>query len=171
MFNIPSDQIGVINSDLTIYSLPCGMFTTFFISYIFEIFGRKMTIFISYFLTALLYLAIPYTAPSIAWLTVIRCLIGVTLAAPFSHPLIPDYVKRTSRGAAVALGGVGMVVGEVLSMGILFNITKNMSFYSAFLIASSVVLMFSILFLFIIKDPNFETMRTDSRSQHNFRTL
>jgi sugar phosphate permease len=93
------------------------------------------------------------------------------MAAPISHPLIPDYVKRNSRGAAIAISGVGLVFGEVLSMGILFNLTKNMSFYSAFAIAALLIFMFSILFLFIIKDPDFEMIRTDSKSKHNFRTL
>lgn len=171
MFNAPIDQIGTITSNLTIYSLPCSIITTFFVSYIFEIIGRRVTIFISFLLTAVLYFIIPYTAPSIEMLIIIRCLIGVTMAAPISHPLIPDYVKRNSRGAAIAISGVGLVFGEVLSMGILFNLTKNMSFYSAFAIAALLILMFSILFLFIIKDPDFEMIRTDSKSKHNFRTL
>jgi hypothetical protein len=40
-----------------------------------------------------------------------------------AHPLIPDYVVRKSRGKAVALTGVGLVLGEVFSMGILFKFT------------------------------------------------
>ena len=89
------------------------------------------------------------------------------MAAPLAHPLIPDYVKRNSRGAAIAIQGVGLVFGEVLSMGVLFNLTKNMSYFSAFAIAGSLVLAFSIFFYFAIKDPDFTVIRTDSRSKHN----
>ena len=58
----------------------------------------------------------------------LRCAIGITMSAPIAHPLIPDYVVRNCRGKAVALSGCGVVIGEVFSMGILFNFTKTMTF-------------------------------------------
>ena len=159
MFNAPADQIGTLTSQLTTYSLPFSIVMTFFVSYLFEIIGRRLTIFFSYLLTAGIFFLIPYTAPSFNWLLTLRVLIGVTMAAPISHPLIPDYVKRNSRGAAIAIAGVGFVFGEVISMGILFNLTKNMSYFSAFAIVATVILMFSILFFFIIVDPDFDNIR------------
>ena len=35
MFNVPSDEVGQIASDLTIYSIPFSMVATFFVSYIY----------------------------------------------------------------------------------------------------------------------------------------
>ena len=44
-------------------------------------------------------------------------------------------------------------MGEVFSMGVLFNLTKSMNFYDAFSVASAVLVVFIIIFMFIIKEP------------------
>lgn len=130
--------------------MPGTIITTLLVGYIYELFGRKMTIFVSYILSGIVYLSFPYTAPDYNMLIIARCILGVTIAAPLAHPLIPDYIKRSSRGKAVALCGVGAVLGEVFSMGVLFNLTKSMNFYTAFRIASGLILLFAIyLFIFI----------------------
>lgn len=105
------------------------MVTTFLVSYMYEIWGRRLTLVVSYVLTAIFYYLIPYSAPNYNTLLFLRCLIAITMSAPLSHPLVADYVKRASRGTAVALAGVGIVLGEVFSMGILFNLTKSMSYH------------------------------------------
>ena len=163
MFQIGADEIGTVTSDLTIYSIPFQMVTTFFVSYLFELWGRKKTLFFSYFLTALVYFLIPYSAPHFYMLVILRCLIGVTMSAPIAHPLIADYVKRRSRGKAIALAGVGIVTGEVFSMGVLFNLTKSMDYFQAFSIASSLIFAFAFFFLFAIKDPNLDQLREKVR--------
>ena len=142
------------------------MITTFFVSYAYELLGRKITIFTSFFLTSIIFFAIPYTAPDYGWLMVARCAIGVTMAAPLSNPLIADYIKRASRGKAVALNGIGFVFGEVISMGVLFNLTKNMSYYSAFAITSLLIFAFSIYFLVTVRDPSLIKLRA-TKSRHS----
>lgn len=165
MFNIDESKIGQITSDLTVYSLPFSMITTFLISYVFEILGRKLTLFISFFLTSILYYLIPYTAPNYNYLIIVRCLIGVTMAAPISHPLVADYVKIDSRGKATALIGCGMVLGEVTTMGVIFNYTKNMTFFKAFKTVSLIILGFSFYYLIFIKDPNMKNLRKGIKSK------
>lgn len=166
MFNVPSERIGQVSSDLTIYSLPFSMVSTFFVSYIFEIFGRKITLFMTFFLTSIIYFFVPYTAPSLNLLIVLRILIGVTMSAALSHPLIPDYVKASSRGKAVAFAGLGLVIGEVFSIGVLFTLTKSLNFYDAFAIASFLIFLWSIYLLLQIKDPNIEKIM-----DHNKRRI
>lgn len=151
----------MVASELTIYSIPFSMATTVLVGYAYEILGRKLTIFWSYFLTGLIFIAIPYTAPNYVCMAMLRCAIGVTMAAPMAHPLIPDYVVRKSRGKAVALTGVGLVVGEVFSMGVLFKYTMSMSYKNAFLIAGSFVIFLSFVFFIIIKDPCMERIREE----------
>jgi len=107
MYNIPDSEIGSKTSWLTIYSLPFSLVTTPFISFSFELLGRKMTLTMSYLLTAVVFFFIPYTSPSFAMLALMRCLIGVSMAAPLAHPLINDYVRKGSRGKAIALNGLG----------------------------------------------------------------
>jgi len=120
MFNIPRESIGRVASEVTIWSLPFGLVTTWLISYSFEILGRKLTLFLSFASTAVIYFCLPHTAPSYVWLVILRCAIAVTMAGPISHPLVADYVHSKSRGRAVGLCGVGLVMGEVGAMGVLF---------------------------------------------------
>ena len=91
------------------------------------------------------------------------------MSAPLAHPLIPDYVKRSSRGKAIALSGLGFVMGEVLSMGVLFNVTKSMSYQSAFTVAALVLGVFAFFFLFAIKEPDMDTLRSRAFSRHSER--
>ena len=137
------------------------MIATACCGYIFEMLGRRWTLFLSYFLTAGLFFAIPYAPPSFALLILCRCMIGVTMAAPLANPLIPDYVIKSSRARAIAMCGVGAVLGEVFSMGVLFNFTKSMTFENAFLVAGSFVLFCSFVILFLIKDPDMKNLRKD----------
>ena len=85
----------------------------------------------SYLLTAFVYIVFPYTAPNYLFLIIVRCIIGVTMAGPISNPLINDYVHRKYWGKAVALNGIGIIVGEVGAMLLNFA-TTNVSYYAAF---------------------------------------
>jgi len=159
MFNIPKESIGRTASELTVYSLPFGLLMTGLISYAFEILGRKWTLFLSFATTALIFFGLPHTAPHYALLVVARCAIGVTMAGPVSHPLVADYVHTKSRGRAIALSGVGLVMGEVAAMGGLFNLTKSMNFYDAFAVAALVIGGFAIFCLVAIADPDLKNLR------------
>lgn len=139
---------------------------TFLNSYLFEIVGRKVTIFLSFLLTACLYFLVPYTAPDINLLIAARCMIGVTMAAPLAHPLIADYVKRNSRGKAIALSGLGIVLGEVFSMGVIFNMTKSMNYFDAFTITAAIIFVFSLFFLYAVEDPKLDEIRNQSESRY-----
>lgn len=139
---------------MTIYSLPFSLITTFFISYAFELLGRKLTIALSYFLTGIIYVIIPYTKPHFWFLAVMRCLIGVTMSAPIANPLINDYIRKDSRGKAIAINGLGGVCGEVMAMGVLLRLSKNMSYEKAFSITGIIIILFSAYFSIFIKNPN-----------------
>lgn len=81
-FDIDKKVIGQKVAELTIYSLPVSMITTFFISYIFEILGRRNTLCLSYFFTAIVLFIFPRTAPHYNYLILMRCLIAMTMSAP-----------------------------------------------------------------------------------------
>ena len=42
-----------------------------------------------------------------------------------SNPLINDYIKKDSRGKAVAVMGIGVLAGECFSVIVLFGLTKK----------------------------------------------
>lgn len=101
---------------------------TLMVSYAFDILGRKWTIFLSFFFTSLIFIYIPYTAPSLPLFYACRCAIGLTMSAPVAHPLLADWVTRKSRGKGLALMGIGIIIGNIYTMAVLFNFTKNMDF-------------------------------------------
>jgi MFS family permease len=71
------------------------------IGYIFDMFGRKYTIFISFIIAALLLIALPFTAPDIfPWLLIVKIGLDMTVTAPLAQPFVTDYVKVDSRGRA-----------------------------------------------------------------------
>lgn len=153
-FHISNQEKGQINSNLVTFSIPFTVFMTAIVSYAFEIIGRKWTLFLSFFMTSLVLIYIPYTSPSLTLLYACRCTIGLTMAAPVAHPLLVDWVEKQSRGKGLALMGIGTLLGNIYAMGILFNFTKDMNFKSAFLIAGLNIMIVSFVLLFMIKDPD-----------------
>lgn len=143
------------------------MMFTCITSYVYELMGRKWTIFLSFISSAAIMVAFPYSSPDMDMLLTLRCFLGVTMCAPMAHPLIPDYIKRNSRGKAIAVSGVGLVLGEVFSIGVLFNQTKTMTYYNAFLVAGAVVALFGAFLFFVIKDPNLKQIRGGAMSKHS----
>lgn len=57
---------------------------------------------------------------------------------------------------------IGVVLGEVLSMGILFRLTSDMVPWLAFATCGCVGLTFSFCFLFMIKEPQ---LRSDEKKE------
>ena len=74
-------------------------------------------------------------------------------AACLSNPLINDYVKKESRGKALALAALGVACGEAFGMSVLFGNTKQMEMEQAFTIISLAVLVMILPFLCIVKEP------------------
>ena len=75
------------------------------------------------------------------------------MTGPASSPLLADYIHKDALGKASALIGIGFVLGEVMSMGILFKVTSSMSHNNAFLTVALVSLAFACVFLVIVKEP------------------
>jgi len=70
-----------------------------------------------------------------------------------TNPLLADYVHKESLGKAASFIGLGYIIGEVLTMGVLFNITANMSFEMSFLLVAVLGAGFSVGFLFMVTEP------------------
>ena len=153
-FDVSEDKLGGISSTLVMVGFPGAMLGTFAAGYLFDIVGRRFTLFVSFLMGACLLFTIPYTAPDVfPWLIIVRMGITLFLSAPASNPLPADYVHKDHIGKAATLIGIGFVIGEVLSMGILFNITKSFTAYSAFMIVAIIGAVCSTFFLFLVKEP------------------
>lgn len=91
-FGIEPENIGRICARITVYSLPFSIAMTFLSSYLYEILGRKITIFASFLSTTIVLFLFPYTAPNYNYLVIVRIFLGVTMAPLLAHPLIADYI-------------------------------------------------------------------------------
>ena len=125
-FFINQEGIGVANSKVLFSACAMSLIFTPATGYLFDLFGRRIPLLIALLGSILLTFLIPHTAPSFPWLCFVRSLIGLCNTILMGSPLIADYVKKESRGRAVALATVGMLVGEVFSVVVLVNLTAGM---------------------------------------------
>ena len=165
MYNIPKEKMGTVTSNIVVYSQPFVILALSFVSYAFELFGRKITLFCSYFVTGILFFILPHTSPSYGWLLVVRIGFGIFMAAPMAHPLVADYVHRDSRGKAVVLAGIGIVIGEIFSIS-LFKITVRMglNFFQQFYLMGCIVIAMSIYVYKNLKDPDLAKLQSSLSS-------
>ena len=64
-FDVEESKIGRTSSTLVLLGFPGAMVGTFMAGYLFDILGRRLTLFLSFFLSSCCLLAIPYTAPNV----------------------------------------------------------------------------------------------------------
>ena len=67
-FNVPKDKLGVIASQLSLWGFPFAIIGTLVNGYIFDIVGRRLTLFIAFSLESILTFLIPYTPPHLIYL-------------------------------------------------------------------------------------------------------
>lgn len=97
-FNVSEDEIGRVSNDMVFYPQILMLFYYPMSGHLFELIGRRALIIISFFLTSIMTILIPYTAPSTyGWLMVVVIVRGLSVAGPLSNPLTSDYVRRNSR--------------------------------------------------------------------------
>lgn len=72
--------------------------------FVFDIFGRRITVFVSVFGGALVLLIAPLGAPDVSpFVYIIRGVYVIFTIGSSVHPLVNDYVQKESRGKASAL--------------------------------------------------------------------
>ena len=153
-FDINEEKLGSISSTLVLAGFPGAIGGPFSAGYLFDIMGRKITLFSAFLLGSVFVFVIPYTSPSVfPGLLMARMMITTCLSAPNSNPLLADYIHKDAIGKAAALIGLGYVIGEVIAMAILFKVTKPMSEYNAWMTVAIVGAVSSIFFLFLVKEP------------------
>ena len=138
------------------------MVATFFVGYVYDIVGRRWTLYLSFMISSTLMFFIPHMAPVVLPnLLLLRMAIAVFLVPPIASPLVADYLQKDAIGKGAALIGIGFIIGEILSMGVLFNITKNMTPNSAFLTVAIIGNVLALVFLFVIREPLLRSREKD----------
>jgi hypothetical protein len=62
-------------------------------------------------------------------------------------------MQRESIGKGTSINGIGLIIGEVLSMGVLFRLTANMSNKMAFSVATVVVMLLTLAVTTMVTEP------------------
>lgn len=155
-FNVAADRIGWATAVLVFLAQPFNIFSAVFAGYIYDIFGRRLTIFITLAVSSFLMAATPWTEPSFMWLVILKCVASFFIMIPICNPLCADYISREAVGRGVSINGVGAIMGEVLSMGVLFRITAEMNEKVAFGTAGGSCLVLSCIIGLMVSErsPN-----------------
>lgn len=165
-FNVDPAKVGEVAGQLISYSLPPAVISTFFVGYLYDILGRRLTLFFSFTITSILMIFIPHMAPVIfPNLMCLRAAISVTIVPPIACPLVGDYLAKDTIGKGAALVGIGFIVGEILSMGVLFTVTKHMEPNAKFLTVAVVGIFLASFFLVIVKEPLLRKKEKDISSE------
>lgn len=151
-FNVSNDRIGRVTSNLMFVATLTALIGVMVAGYLYDLFSRKALITIYFFFLAGLLFLLPRTAPNVPFLVCVRALIQLFGSICLSHPLIMDYVKKESRGKAIALASLGVMSGEVFGMAVLFGYSKQMEANQAFFITSIVIFVMAIPFVYIVTD-------------------
>ena len=93
---------------------------TFMSGYVYDIFGRRFSIFFMLILGGLSLALIPLAAPSHFGWTICILMVNMFTGPLASHPLIQDYVEKDSYGKAQAFSIMGMSLGVIISLSVLF---------------------------------------------------
>jgi hypothetical protein len=74
--------------------------------------------------------------------------------SPLSNtPLIQDYAEKESYGKAQALSMMGLSLGVIFSLSVLFEYTKNLDPQISWGILSMSMVIFGLFMLFMIEEP------------------
>ena len=107
----------------------------------------------SILLSSLAMAGIPWTAPSLVpWLFVVKCTSAFVVNIPVSHPLCADYLDKSSIARGAAINSLGAILGEVLSMGVLFRLTADMGEKEAFGVAAGVSFIAGLIIFTMVTD-------------------
>ena len=125
-FNISSADIGYISNDIIFYSMIFQIIASLTVGYLYDIFGRQVTLFFLFFIGSLAVFLVPLASPEVVpWVYLLRSLYAIFYAGVISHPLINDFVMRDSRGKAIALQNLGYVMGELINIVVVVSIVQR----------------------------------------------
>ena len=155
-FDISEGEQGRVIAKINTVALIAMLGMTIVAGYIFDLCGRRVPILMAGFVIAIALLVVPYSAPSIIFLSALRTIFGLGIAQIGAHPLIMDSIKKESRGKASALNALGALLGEAFAMVVLFGYSKRdgVTQEEAFRFAAIFLLALAIITLFVVKEPN-----------------
>jgi MFS family permease len=98
--------------------------------------------------------------PSIAALFVTRSVIALCAAIMYANPLIPDYIKPSSRGRAYILHAIGTGGGEMVAM-VLLSVLQSWNYTNQYLLVGSISAFYGLLTFLWMREPKIKLVRPD----------
>jgi MFS family permease len=163
--DVDSSDIGNMTSYLTLCAYPGIILCFSVMGYMFDILGRRITLFILFTLSSIGIVLIPYSGKSITWLFIAKATVQPLLVAISGMPLIMDIVKKESRGKATVLNLIGLVFGEAIAYGGLLNFTSNMDYKIAFKLAAGYLFFWQIFIYLLVKEPDLSKIKKSRKEK------
>eukprot|EP00347_Sterkiella_histriomuscorum_P004838 403358894 len=142
------------------------MLAVILIGYIYDIFGRKFTVFGCFLGSGVVMIIAPMGAPSASpYMHLNRCLFVIFNIGLVVHPFINDYIQKDSRGKASALQTLGSITGDIVNYLIILQLIKNLSIGAQFQVVGVLVIIAAFLILLFITEPQLHKNRNKNLSQ------
>lgn len=113
------EATAVLTSSSVITTVP-SLLLTLVCGYIFDILGRKYVLIVANLLMGVTYILYPIVSPSVPLFCVLSTFTDLACSPLAVSPLLQDYVEKESMGRAVSFQMMGISLGVILSLTVLF---------------------------------------------------
>jgi MFS family permease len=121
--------------------------------YIYEICGRKKTLFFAFTIGGICLFLNPIVSPNIYIFVLLSVFFDIGTTPIGLNTLILDYVAKKDRGKAIAYNTMAVSVGVIVSMQVLFNFTKDIDPLLSWGIIGAMMVFTGILMYFTVDEP------------------
>ena len=153
-YAIPKETLGESSATVIVWAQVMPIIMLPFLTYIYEVVGRCLTINYALISMVILVPLMPLAAPNFTLLCIIRAIIGMSTSILLGAPLISDYIKKESRGQAVAQNLLAAFLGQATTSQVLIPLTIDMSYNQSFALVSLMLFALSLPLICIIREPS-----------------
>lgn len=153
-FGIDKNDLGKATSKVIVWSQILPIMATPFMTYVYELVGRRIPIAFVLLSTNIIIFIMPKVAPNFFALCALRAIVGLNNTMIMAAPLISDYVKKESRGMAVTVNTLAIGLSQVFATQFLIPFTKNMTYGESFGVSSLMMLILTVPAIFMIREPS-----------------
>jgi len=112
-----------------------------------------MTLYYSTLFAGVILILFPIVAPSVGMYIVVAVIMNLVLQPVGMSPLIQDYVVKESQGSALSFSMMGLSLGVIMSLSVLFQFTKTLDPMVSWGFMSIIMILFALSLLVIVTEP------------------
>lgn len=157
-FDIPFNQTGRAAGQVLFYAYLISTIVTPFLGYVYDLVGRFWFMIPACFALTFFLSIVPFSSPHFWILCSVRAVMSIIINVVHVSPLLVDYVKSESRGLAMALGAMGLVLGELVMVG-MFSITRKMDMQAQFYVPAIILAAIASSLIFLVREPKLKQLK------------